>query len=190
MKRKVVAITGGIGSGKSCVANILQQMGFRVVFCDKLAAEVSREKELLEQVRLLLGNDCVTSGELNRKVVREKVFCNDELYVQYSSLFWERTKQRLIDEVNSADNDETVFVEIPVISAFQFPWQEIWLVESAKEIRLTRVTLRDGVSAQNVLNIMAKQADCKNFTRKIVNDGSLEKLKQRVEDALQDAKLA
>lgn len=188
MKRNIVAITGGIGSGKSCVAEILRQMGFCVVYCDKLAAEVAREKDLLDQVCLLLGNDCVTNGELNRKVVREKVFADDGLYLKYSNLFWERTKQRLLDEVNLAEQ-KTVFVEIPVISAFDFDWYEIWLVESAKEIRLQRVALRDGVSAQNVLNIMSKQLDCENFTRRIVNDGSLETLKKRVECALQDAKL-
>lgn len=189
MKHKVVAITGGIGSGKSCVAQMLRQMGFCVLFCDKLAAEVAHEKELLDQVRVLLGDDCVTNGQLNRKAVRERVFCDDELYLKYSKLFWERTKQRLLCEVNFAEQ-ETVFVEIPVISAFRFDWHEIWLVESEKEIRLNRVTVRDGVSEQNVLDIMAKQPTCENYTRKIVNDGSLETLKKRVENALKNARLS
>lgn len=188
MKHKVVAVTGGIGSGKSSVAYILQEMGFSVIFCDKLAAEAANDADLLNKVRLLLGEWCVTDGKLNRKAVREKVFNSDELYDEYSRLFWRHTELRLLEEVDLAET-EAVFVEIPVLSAFDFEWYEIWLVESDREVCVQRAVSRDGVSVKNILSIMARQPVCQKYTRKIPNYGSLNDLKTQVAEALRAAEI-
>ncbi|MGN1066380.1 MAG: dephospho-CoA kinase [Candidatus Fimimonas sp.] len=186
MKRKVIALTGGIGSGKSTVAEILRGMGFVVLDCDKIAAEVSHEKQLLAEVSALLGKDCVADGKLQRKVVRERVFGNDALYKQYCNLFWERTKNALACQLNGLDG--TIFVEIAVFDAFVFAWDEVWLVQSEKQTRLQRVTARDGVSEQNVLEIMSKQNYPCEVTCVIQNDGNLDDLKTAVLSALKNLK--
>ncbi len=187
MKRKVIAITGGIGSGKSAVSSIISAYGFEVVDCDKLSRQVATDKNLLNDVAKLLGNDCVVDGQLNRKLVRERVFCNDNLYQKYSNLFWNRIKTALTDIVEKANS--TIFVEIPLISAFEFDWSEIWLVESSDETRIKRVSQRDNVSEQNVLDIMSRQQPTQHYTKKIVNDGSLDDLKHVVDVLLKELKL-
>ena len=54
MKRKVIAITGGIGSGKSTVTQILQQQGYKVVFCDVLARQAGESRQVVDSVKKLL----------------------------------------------------------------------------------------------------------------------------------------
>ena len=59
MKRKVIAVTGGIGSGKSTVINILRRAGYATIDCDELAREVAEYPEVAENVRNLLGDGYV-----------------------------------------------------------------------------------------------------------------------------------
>ncbi len=187
MKRKVIALTGGIGSGKSSVANILKQRGFDVLDCDKLARELETDATLLEDVKTLLGSDSVANGILDRRVIRNRIFHDENLHIRYSRLFWDRLQKLLPERI--AQNDNTVFVEIAILDAFPFDWSEVWLVESLKQNRIARVTMRDGVSCNNVEDIMSRQPKTVRYTRKIINDGSLTDLQAAVEKALKESDL-
>ena len=182
MKRKVVAVTGGIGSGKSAVCKILSEMGYVTVDCDVLARQIADEPQVVAAVEQLLGSDCVTNGAINRAKVREIVFRDEQLLKKYDGIFFERVRQRLTEIVEATSG--CVFVEIAVIDAFEFAFDEIWLVESPEKTRIDRVTARDNVSAENVVNIMARQRYAKSQVRLIVNNGSLDELKQQVFSAL------
>lgn len=186
MKRRVIAVTGGIGSGKSEVCRFLREMGYLTVDCDTLARQIADEPQVVAAVERLLGSDCVKDGAINRAKVREIVFKDAELLKKYDEIFFERVKQRLNEAVNGASG--VVFVEIPVIDTFDFAFDEIWLVESDKKSRIDRVIDRDNVSVENVEHIMEKQ-HYPQFTRKILNDGSLEELKKQVLSALIDGKI-
>lgn len=182
MKRSVIALTGGIGSGKSAVGNYLREMGFVVIDCDKLSREVSTHPQVLQQVANLLGNEYVVDGQIERSKVRNVVFGNKQLHDAYSKIFHERIKQVLVERVNESDG--TVFVEIPLLDAFDFTWDQIWLVEREVESRVNAVVSRDNVTAQNVLEIVSKQTICTNFTVKIDNNGTLVELYSQVDELL------
>ena len=177
MKRKVIAVTGGIGSGKSEVCGILRSEGFTTVDCDELARQIADEPQVIAAVEQLLGSDCIENGAINRKKVRETVFADADLLQKYNAIFHERVRQRLNEQIQRADG--TVFVEIAVIDAFDFHFDEIWLVESEQQTRIDRVTARDNVSAENVAHIMDRQ-HYSHCTRVIHNDGSVEDLKKQV----------
>ena len=76
-------------------------------------------------------------------------------------------------------------MEIPLIDAFDFSWQPIWLVERDLQTRVDAVVKRDGVSAQNVMNIVSKQQIATNYTVKIDNNGTLDQLFKQVDSLLQ-----
>ena len=186
MKRKIIALTGGIGSGKSEVARILREMGYQTVDCDVLAREIADEPEVIAAVEGLLGSECVVNGAINRSKVREKVFADEKLLKKYDEIFFCRVRQRLVEIVDGIS--ETVFVEIPIIDAFEFPFDEIWLVNCPEKTRIDRVTVRDGVSAENVEHIMNRQRYSR-YTRVISNDGSIEDLRQQAFLALKNAQI-
>lgn len=180
MKHSVIALTGGIGSGKSAVGNYLREKSFTVIDCDKLSREVSTHPQVLQQVANLLGNEYVIDGKLDRAKIRSVVFGNKRLHDEYSKIFHERIKQMLVECVSKSNG--TVFVEIPLLDAFDFEWDQIWLVERDVESRVNAVVTRDNVTAQNVLEIVSKQAICTNFTVKIDNNGTLEELFNQVDN--------
>ena len=190
MKRKVVAVTGGIGSGKSAVIGILRNMGYDTLDCDGLAREVSVRADVVESVGNLLGGEFVTNGRLNRSAIRSKVFADSEILQRYNGIFFDETRKLLSERINElnrrggADNSP-IFVEISVFDAFTFDWDAVWLVECGLSERKRRVIARDGVSAQNVDDVIARQKICSGYTLTIVNDGSLELLETGVENALE-----
>ena len=183
MKRKVIALTGKIGSGKSTVSGILRDMGYKTIDCDVLARQVANRPDVVERVEQLLGKEYVVNGELNRKAIRETVFGNESLLKQYEQIFFDGVKALLLDTLETVQDCKAVFVEIPVLDAFSFTWDEIWRVESSENACISRVVARDSVSADNVFATLNSQ---KNYDCDCVieNDGDLVKLKQMVKNAL------
>lgn len=195
MKRKVIAITGKIGSGKSAVARILRDMGYKTIDCDELAKQVASKPEVVERVAQLLGSHCVVNGALNRKAIREIVFKDEALLKKYEQIFFDGVKELLVANVDhlqeniATENDrQAVFVEIPVLDAFSFTWDAIWRVESSEKDCISRVIARDSVSADNVRSTLSRQKtyDCSHI---IKNDGNIEELMQSVRNALANSGL-
>lgn len=182
MTSNVIAVTGGIGSGKSEVTRYLQSLGYNTVDCDKVARKVSYLPQTVAKVRELLGDEFVYNGRLNRRSIRNTIFADADLLRQYNSIFFDEVKKRLIYDLSRLNG--IVFVEISVFEAFEFPWDGVWLIESNSEKRKTRVVERDGVSRKNVEDIMSCQNVCVDCTLKINNDGSLDDLKHNVDEAL------
>ena len=188
MKRKVVALTGKIGSGKSAVAQILRQMGYETVDCDELAKQVAEDTEVLASIEQLLGSRSVDNGKLNRKYVRETVFNDETLLKTYQQIFFERVQTLLTEALARLGGNKTVFVEIPVLDAFVFDFDEVWRVESSEQNCVCRVVARDEVSADNVTATLNRQKtyDC---VWVIENNGDLDMLAQSVRTALANRQL-
>lgn len=192
MTSKVIAVTGGIGSGKSETTRYLQGLGYNTLDCDTLAREVSFRPCIVEQVRKLLGDIFVVDGQLDRAAIRNKVFGNEDLLNRYNALFFDEVKKILDEEISvlirqaEAANQEgiVVFVEISVFDAFEYPWDEVWLVEADVETRINRAQIRDRVSRKSLDDIVARQRVCNGFTRKLTNDGVPEDLYKQIDIAL------
>ncbi len=182
MTSKVIAVTGGIGSGKSTVINILRRAGYATIDCDELAREVAEYPEVAENVRNLLGDGYVTDGRLNRKAIRDRVFADEKLLARYNELFFDNTLRLLKARIEEIQGD--VFVEISVFYAFEYHWDAVWLVTSDEAERKRRVMERDGVSANSADEIISSQKICSDYTVNIVNDGDFELLRRRVERAI------
>lgn len=184
MKSKVIAITGGIGSGKSVVTKYLQSLGYATIDCDTLAKEIATRSSTIDKTRQLLGDEYIINGQLNRKAIRNKVFADEKLLQQYNAIFFDEVKILLDERIASMGDNKYVFVEISVFDAFDYPWDSVWLIEADEEIRIARATARD-VSQHNVTkNIASRQRICSRYSVKLINNGTIEELERQVDNAL------
>ncbi|MGC4128086.1 MAG: dephospho-CoA kinase [Bergeyella sp.] len=159
-KSKIIGITGGIGSGKTTVAKIIEEMGFPVYYSDDEAKNiVNKDWVLKEKIKELLGENAYDeNGFYNRKYVAEKVFNNDELLKKLNSLIHPAVKNDFENWVEN-QNSEFVFKETALL--FELKLNESCyksvLVTADDNIRIKRVMDRDGKTYCEVEKIMEKQ---------------------------------
>lgn len=186
MEKKVIAVTGGIGSGKSTVCRLLEKKGFRVVDCDALSRRAERSDTLEEIVRVF-GERFVDGGKLNRRALALEVFSDSEKTDKLNKIFHKRIFGLLEEEI--AKQNGTVFVEIQLLPDDKIRlFDGVWLVTASEETRIKRAMARDDRSEEQVRSIIQRQnAFCgkqRENVEILVNDGDAATLEKAVENLL------
>lgn len=158
--KKIIGITGGIGSGKSTVSKFIEELGFPVYDSDFWAKElVNVDENLKSRIIELLGEESYDeNGKYNRKFVAEKVFDHQELLLQLNQIIHPAVKINFENWVN-AQTAEFVFKETALLFELKLNescYQSI-LVTADENIRIKRVMDRDGRTYREVKEIIDKQ---------------------------------
>ena len=158
--KKIIGITGGIGSGKSTVSKFIEDLGVPVYDSDFWAKElVNIDENLKSRIIELLGEESYDeNGKYNRKFVAEKVFDHQELLLKLNQIIHPAVKIHFENWVN-AQNAEFVFKETALLFELKLNescYQSI-LVTADENIRIKRVMDRDGRTYREVKEIIDKQ---------------------------------
>lgn len=180
-----VAITGGIGSGKSFVATLFQGLGIPVYNADREAKRLmNSEQSLKKSIRELLGQDAYhRNGRLNRSFVAEKVFGSRSLLKALNALVHPAVRQ---DFERWAERQDSPYVleESAIVfeSGLAKYFKAVILVAADKALRIQRVMKRDRLSQKEVIERMKNQnpqsRNIESADYVIVNDGSKSLLQQ------------
>ncbi|MDQ1097741.1 MULTISPECIES: dephospho-CoA kinase [Chryseobacterium] len=186
--RKIIGLTGGIGSGKTTVAHFIEEFGFPVYYSDDRAKSIVNDNEALKtEIRALLGDHAYDSnGQYDRKFVAEKVFSNAELLQQLNEIIHPAVRLDFEEWVKK-QSKYLIFKETALLFELKLNLQcdRSLLVTAEDNIRIKRVMDRDGKTYREVQAIMEKQmpekekiklADCI-----IYNNSDLEDLKEQTE---------
>ena len=182
--KKIIGLTGGIGSGKTTVAKFIEEKGFPLYNSDFWAKElVNVDGDLKLKIKELLGEKSYNeNGFYNRKYVAEIVFNNEEILLNLNSLIHPAVKIHFENWV-SEQNTEFVFKETALLFELKLNescYQSI-LVTAEDNIRIKRVMDRDHKTYREIEAIMQKQMPEKEKIKKadfiIENNSDLETLK-------------
>jgi len=158
--RLIVGITGGIGSGKTTLSQLLRKFGYPVYDTDNEARRLQNEHEVLvSQIKQLLGDDVYDSeGNLNRKAVAEQVFADPEQLQKLSALVHPVVRNDFNNWL-AEQHSPVVFIESAVLleGGFHLQTNKLIVITAAPEIRIQRVMQRDGISRDQVLARMRNQ---------------------------------
>ena len=177
---KLIAITGGIGSGKSVVARMVQVMGYQVYDCDSRAkALMTEDDNVRHQLVDAFGPETfLEDGSLNRQHLSAAAFGNDESLSRLNGIVHPATaRDMLLWGRNQADSGATVaFVETALLrtAGLDRLVDEVWHVTAPASVRIPRVMARSGLTAQQVQDRMASQTIEESPAlgeRIIINDG-------------------
>ncbi|MCA6925504.1 dephospho-CoA kinase [Pectobacterium versatile] len=157
----IVALTGGIGSGKSTVADEFATLGATIVDADIIARQVVEPgKPALDAIRLRFGDAMLnTDGSLNRAALRQRIFSSPEEKQWLNNLLHPLIHQETQARFQSASAPYILWV-VPLLveNGLQQRAQRILVVDVDKETQLARTLTRDGISRQQAENILAAQA--------------------------------
>ena len=191
---KTVGLTGGIGSGKSTVSQMLTELGAFVIDADKVGHEIYRPgQEAWHQVIAAFGHDIVAADQtIDRKKLGALVFRSNEARKKLNSivhpLMFRDIQQRIATKRAEGFTNPIVVEAAILIEANWLPLvDEVWVVVTDKNAVIERVATQRGLSAQDTEARIASQLTdaerCQYASQVISNDGSLEDLKQRVNAA-------
>lgn len=186
-----VGLTGGIGSGKSKVADLLAQWGAAVVDTDAIAHELTAPGgQAMEPIRQAFGDQVVApDGSLNRAVMREQVFANPQARKTLEAILHPMIGSVTRQRAQQAQGCYLVYVVPLLVESGN--WRDrldrICVVDCDPETQIQRVQARSGLTREAVERIMKAQASRQTrlqaATDVIVNDGStsLDLLVQRTQ---------
>ncbi|MDA8596086.1 dephospho-CoA kinase [Flavobacteriaceae bacterium] len=156
----IVAITGGIGSGKTFVAEIFESMGCPIYIADDRAKDLMISNEgIISDIKALFGAKSYNlDGSLNRRLIADLAFGNSELLGQLNKIVHPRVYEDFsIFCKNHSESPVIVYESALVLSANKRVYDKLIGVIAPKYIRLKRVMSRDGLSEIEVENRMEKQ---------------------------------
>lgn len=157
---KLIAITGGIGCGKSIVSLILKEMGYEVYDCDCNAKYLMDNCPTIKDcLKSTFGNDIIIDGTINRVKLANIVFNNKEKLVKLNNIVHFSVKDDLISWKLENSQKKLLFVETAILyqSGLDKVVDEVWEVNAPLEIRIERVMKRNNISQQDVLSRIESQ---------------------------------
>lgn len=159
MKTQVIGLTGGIGSGKSTVARMFNELGVPVYYADDEARNIFFLPEVVEQLIDLFGQEILTDGVPDRAKVAAIVFTDKEKLAGLNAIIHPRVGLHFKEWLARHNNDKFVLKEAAILfeSGSYTQCDAVILVTSPIEIRISRVMQRDGVSRDKVEQRIANQ---------------------------------
>ena len=185
--RLKVGITGGIGSGKSLACRYLEELGYKVIYADKIAKELyASNKALLKKLAGEFGKSILNSdGTLNRINARKVIFSNKKNIKRVNSIvhpFVFREMNRIVAGLK----DRIIFFEAAIMfeSGSYKRMNYVVLIYADKETRIKRIINRDGVKRSDVLKLMKLQLDEREKLKRadfvIKNNSTAAELKKKI----------
>ena len=188
----IVALTGGIGAGKSLVAQYFSELGARVVDADQLArVAIERGSAGFDEVLLRFGESILRDGDIDRKALGEIVFTDASARADLESIIHPRVRELFSEVVADLVADEILIYEIPLLveSSAATNFDYVITVEADIEIRKERLRKR-GMFISEIERRIAAQATREQregiADQIITNDGDEDALLRKVENLWED----
>jgi dephospho-CoA kinase len=180
--RYAVALTGGIGTGKSTVSKTMERLGLRVIDADTIAHRVLDVQS--RHIAEMFGNDIVHGGRVDRKALGSIVFSDEVERKKLEGLLHPLIQQEIEAQASKLDKlGEPYLIDIPLFyERNTYPISRVLVVHAPKKLQITRLMERNGLSKTEALQRIGAQMDIEQKRDKttylIDNTGDLEQLKR------------
>ncbi len=191
---KWIGLTGGLGTGKSTVAEILRQKGYVVIDADEMARlAVAPGSQTLTKVLDHFGVDLVgADGKLDRKKLGSIVFADTRRLLELEALVHPAVKKLTLENRTKAEDSghQVAFYDVPLLfeKNMEKDFTAIVVVTATRENQIDRATARDALGREEVLRRLANQLPVEEKVKRggfvIENNGSRAELQKKVEQVL------
>jgi len=183
----IIGLTGGIGSGKTAVSDTFKSLGIDIVDADVSSRRVvEKGQPALDDIQAHFGDGILDSeNNLDRTKLREIIFKNPQERVWLEKLLHPKIAEHIKDQLESSNSPYCILVSPLLLETEQKSYCSfVLVVDVPEESQIARTAKRDGVSEEQVKNIISAQIDREKRLEQadeiIINDGSVEELKEKV----------
>lgn len=188
---KIIGLTGGIGSGKSTIANYFKELGVPVYIADTEARKLMEDPEIMRKVQSVFDENIIENNSLNRKKIAELVFSAPEKLKKLNSIIHPEVKKHFLSWVKTHEQYRFVIKEAAILfeSGSYKDCDKIIVVTAPETIRIERVMHRDKVTKEEVLDRIQhqwpeeKKVKMSDF---VIQNTDLEKAKQKTFEILKE----
>ncbi len=157
----VVALTGGIGSGKTTVANRFSELGVPVIDADVIARDVvAPGSAALQQIVAHFGAQALLpEGSLDRRWLRQRIFAEPQLKTWLNNLLHPLIQQRTQEMIAAVTTDWCLWV-VPLLveNNLHLKADRVLVIDVDEETQISRTMARDRISRQQAEAILTAQA--------------------------------
>ncbi len=156
---KIIGLTGGIGSGKTTVANYFKELGIPVYIADVEGKKITESPKILKSIKDAFGSAVFDEERLNRQKVSQIVFNDSEKLKQLNSIIHPEVEKHFMNWVNNHSNFSLVVKETALLfeSGSYKKCDFVITVIAPLEDRINRVIKRDAITRENVLKRIDNQ---------------------------------
>ena len=188
----VIGLTGGIGTGKTQVSNILVELGASIVNADLLGHEIYKpHTDGWQEVVKAFGEDVLTpDGEVDRRKLGAIVFSDPEALKQLNSIAHPRIYSLAEERIRSLGQDGKDVVVLEAALLIEAKWtplvDEIWVTTSPEADVVKRIQERNGFDEESIrsrIRSQMPQTERVEYADAIIdNIGNLAELRGKVEE--------
>ena len=183
----IVALTGGIGSGKTMVGEIFAELGALVVDSDQLAREVvERGSKGFDLIVTEFGDEILKNGDLDRAALASLIFKDPKKRTRLEEITHPLIRQSFAKIVSSAGSESIIINQIPLLveSKHDYKFDHVITISAPEKIRTERLLKRGLTLTQIEQRMKAQATDAQREVISdtvIVNDKSEQELLAQVE---------
>ena len=183
----IVALTGGIGSGKTMVGEIFAELGALVVDSDQLAREVvERGSKGFDLIVTEFGDEILKNGDLDRAALASLIFKDPKKRAKLEEITHPLIRQSFAKITSSAGSDSIIINQIPLLveSKHDYKFDNVITISAPEKIRTERLLKRGLALTQIEQRMKAQATDAQREVISdtvIVNDKSEQELLAQVE---------
>ncbi len=159
MKPKIIGLTGGIGSGKTTIANYFISLGIPVYISDDEAKKISEQPEIINEIRAVFGKSILDNNKIDRKKLASIVFNDAEQLQKLNKIIHPAVKKHFEYWILEHKNNQILIKEAAILfesGAYKL-CDTVISVVAPLETRILRVMKRDKISRDEALSRIKNQ---------------------------------
>lgn len=183
----LVGLTGNYGMGKSAVLTMFKKLGATTVDTDRIVELLLTEKDVLEKIRGLLGDNVFyKNSSLNKKKVADLIFKNDVLRCSLEDILHPLVFERIKIFLDKINGDKIIIIEVPLLHerGYKDRFDKTITVYTNEEVALNRLE-KDGTTREEALLRLKSQLPITKKVKQsdfvIDNNGTIEEAMAQVE---------
>jgi dephospho-CoA kinase len=190
---KIIGLTGGIGSGKTTVAKLFEEMGVPVYIADLEAKKIMDSSDIITQIRKQFGEEVFKENNINRQKLAQVVFQNPEKLQDLNSIIHPLVKKHFEQWVKQKKDFPFIIKEAAILfeSGSYKDCYKIITVTAPLSSRIERIINRDKIDLQLVKDRINNQWTDKMRISKsdfVIENTDIESTKYKVRDILKSLK--